>query len=422
MKVRLGQYWRNIAHQAFGNALAQLIAVGGIPILTRIYSPEVFALQGVFVQVVIFLSAIVLLRYEYVIPLLKDQAEAVMVSVWAIRLGCIMTAFLTACLWLILLLGKGAALGFELSYLFLLAPITAFLVSISILVQNEAQRVIDFKRSAVSEAVSKIFYILSGVSFSGLPGGVGLLLTTGVSALGKTIALSRYILFYQRIKGLQNKNDTRMLLRQYKSRSVGMILSNCILTAATLIPLVFIGAKYGSNSLGQYSLVISTIFLPSALIGSAVGSVFYQKAASYWNEDRKTEITSLWYYTLVKLFFLSAPIYSLIFLLSEWAYPFIFGEQWAQSGQLAKLISVSAFFSFLAGPLDRVTLILKIGYYLPLIHAVRLVAIISVVVFSEASDASIDGFIVLLIVVMSSVYLMDIVAARVLVGLRVRHG
>lgn len=417
----LAQYWKNIARQASGNALAQLIAVGGIPILTRIYSPEVFALQGIFVQVVIFLSAIVLLRYEYVIPLLKDQAEAVMISVWAIRVGCIITVFLTACLWLILLRSDGSIFGFQLSYLFLLAPITAFLVSISVMVQNEAQRLIDFKRSAASEVVSKMFYILSGVGFSALPGGVGLLLTTGVSALGKTIALNRYIIFHRDVKGLPDSNDITMLVGQYKSRSVGMILSNCILTAATLIPLIFIGAKYGQNSLGQYSLVISTIFLPSALIGSAVGSVFYQKAASYWNEDRKAEITRLWHYTLVKLIFLSAPIYLIIFLLSEWAYPFIFGEQWAQSGQIAKLISVSAFFSFLAGPLDRVTLILRIGYYLPLIHAMRLVAIISAVIFSEVSNASIDEFIVLFIVVMSFVYLVDIAAARVLVGLRVRH-
>ena len=345
-----------------------------------------------------------------------------MVSFWAVSVGCIMTGFLTVSILLISLFSEGEILGFELSSYFLLAPITAFFLSLSVMFQLEAQRAMDFKGSALSEAVSKVFYILSGVVFSVLPSGIGLLLTTGASAFGKMIALKAHVLTYQDFNNRQSKEDTLRLVSRYKLRSIGMVVSNCILTAATIVPLAFIGVNYGANSLGQYSLVISTIFLPSALIGSAVGSVFYQKAASFWNQNQKVEITNLWRYTLGKLFFLSAPIYLVVFFICEWAYPFIFGPQWALSGELAKWISISAFFSFLAGPLDKITLIFKIGYYLPLIHFVRLVLISLVVLLCERNNASIDEFIVFFVGVMSFIYLMDIGVARFIVGLRVRHG
>ena len=43
-------YWRDIRWQASGNALAQLVGIPGMPLLTRLYMPADFATQSLFAQ------------------------------------------------------------------------------------------------------------------------------------------------------------------------------------------------------------------------------------------------------------------------------------------------------------------------------------------------------------------------------------
>ena len=72
VKQRLSQspYWKDIIWQASGNSLAQGIGILSMPILTRIYTPNDFAILNIFIQVVAFMS-IMTLRYEYFIIIIK---------------------------------------------------------------------------------------------------------------------------------------------------------------------------------------------------------------------------------------------------------------------------------------------------------------------------------------------------------------
>ena len=75
---RLSNYWRDVAWQSFGSTLAHVVSIAGLPVLTRLYTPEEFAVQALFLQVVTFGTAIVTWRYEYfvLLPKLDDDARA----------------------------------------------------------------------------------------------------------------------------------------------------------------------------------------------------------------------------------------------------------------------------------------------------------------------------------------------------------
>src|SRR5690606_4627856 len=97
------------------------------------------------------------------------------------------------------------------------------------------------------------------------------------------------------------------LIKKYKGRAKGMVISNTILTFSGLLPILFISKQYGATSLGQFSLVMATIFLPSGLVGAAVGNVFYQRSANLWNTGSYIELKNLWQDTLIKLIFFAIP-------------------------------------------------------------------------------------------------------------------
>lgn len=402
-------YWKDVLFQASGNSAAQFIGILGLPILTRLYAPESFADQAVFVQLTALLVAFVTFRYEYFVPLLKSKEESLVLSHWVIKIGLLMSLFATFVIVAVDWSDCLVSTGLKISYYYYLAPITAYLISLSFLYQHEAQRVRDYKQSALAEVVSKSAYVIFGTIGSFFNLGVGLILTSAFGALGKISVLRKYIYLpsYD-----VNREIACDLIKIYRSRAIGMIMANSMLTFSGLIPLYLISSLYGAITLGQFSLVMATIFLPSGLIGSAVGNVFYQRAGVFYNERAFDNLNKLWSETIIKLMFFALPVYVFVFFVSPWAYPFVFGEAWGDAGKYAQIMSVAAFFSFIAGPVDRLSLVLGLAYYLPIIHMVRLTLIIIMAIIARNYDYSIADYITGYSMVMAIVYICDIFICR----------
>ena len=70
------QYFKDILWQASGNTIAQIIGILGIPILTRLFSPEDFAIQALFLQLSGFLAGILAYRFDYLIVIPKYNFHA----------------------------------------------------------------------------------------------------------------------------------------------------------------------------------------------------------------------------------------------------------------------------------------------------------------------------------------------------------
>ena len=62
-----------------------------------------------------------------------------------------------------------------------------------------------------------------------------------------------------------------------------LVGSHLMATVTGAAPLLYISHAYGSNPLGQFALVMSTIFLPASLLGAASCQVYYQRAAADWS-------------------------------------------------------------------------------------------------------------------------------------------
>lgn len=408
--IKKSSYWNDILLQASGNSIAQAIGILGMPVLTRLYSPDIFAIQAVFIQVVVFLTAFISFRYEYFLQLLDDIEQSYSFILFIMCIGFLMTLVLTLIILLLNVTNFFGLYNLTISGFFYWAPITAYFVCISIAIQHEAQRQGEFKVTSIAEVSSKVSYIASGAILVIFLNGLGLILTTIFGAIGRLVTLRQYvILFFTNIKKITINKE---LIKSYKGRSGGMVFSNTILSFSGLLPMLFISKQYGVTTLGQFSLVMATVFLPSGLIAKAVGNVFYQRSAQLWNTRNHIELKKLWKDTLIKILIFAIPTYSIIYLISPWAYPFIFGNIWLQAGEIAQVMSLAAFFSFLAGPLDRISLVLGIGYYLPLMHIIRLIMICSAIISVFILDIKAVDFILIFSIGMSLIYIFDIVLCR----------
>ncbi|MES2585561.1 MAG: oligosaccharide flippase family protein [Pseudomonadota bacterium] len=407
-------YLRDIAHVFSGNALSQLIGLAALPFLTRLYSPSDFALQNLFVQTIGFATIVSSWRYEYLMVSTSSELLAAGLQRLVVTLSILMMLIATPAIYfwsdsLANALGNDAIAPF-----LTLAPLAATLTSIGIAMQGRAQRNLLYKISSMSEVLSRSAYVAIALCGAKLFNGAwGLILGSIFSASTKIAffiySTTAYSEWNFRVPWVEFKKGKIWIAGKTYWRLAGsMSFSHFLMSATGLIPVVFIGRIYGSAILGQYSLVLATLFLPSALIGNAIGQVYYQRAASAWSQGMGFK--GLWVNTARMQAWIGVPLFFIGALISPWLYPAIFGFQWHLSGNMAVLMMPAAFFSFLSSPLDRGCLVVNAWRYVVLWHAFRVTTTTFVSFLAYWFNLTIEAYLLVLSIQMSACYLVDFIA------------
>lgn len=404
---RFSSHWRDVVWQLSGTGLAQLVGIAGIPVLTRLYTPEDFAVQSLFLQVVTYAAALVTWRYEYFVqlPRLDDDVRAL--NRLVLMLGCFTVVVSTPLLWIFRDVVAGQLGNSDVAPWLVLAPITAVLFSWSVAIQNNAQRRGDFKTSGLSELVGKLAYVSTGIvgAFAHL-GAAGLVITSGASAIGKAAFGIWWQPAGERSAQHVEADAVRRVRSRYGKLASSTVFAHVLSTSAIALPQVAMARLYGADILGQFALVMATVFLPTALIGVAVGHVYYQRAAITWAEG--APFVTLWREMALKLLMMGVPVYLLVALLSKVAYPLVFGDQWDVAGGFATWMAAAAFVSFVSTPMERTCLIVGAGSYLILWSLGRLISIVMVVWVAVALEFSPSSFVVAFVVQMCMALAIDL--------------
>src|SRR5271155_2251607 len=86
-----GGFARSVSILAGGTAMAQVIAVAGSPILTRIYNPSDFGALQIFISLMGFALVIAAGRYEFALLLPEDEQSSIDILGVAILCVCLTT-------------------------------------------------------------------------------------------------------------------------------------------------------------------------------------------------------------------------------------------------------------------------------------------------------------------------------------------
>jgi len=127
-------------------------------------------------------------------------------------------------------------------------------------------------------------------------------------------------------------------------------------TAASQVPIFVITKFYGAVSTGLFSMTFKVINVPVTLISGAIAQVMHQRVTVIHN-DNPGGLRPF----IVKKFFLlllmTIPmILTLVFFGVE-LFIFVFGENWAEAGRYAAILSVAIAVRFAVSPLSSVMLL-----------------------------------------------------------------
>lgn len=379
---------KNIIKYSSGLALAQVVGFISLPIITRTYKPEEFGSYSLVVQFSILLSILISLRHEQTVILDNNK------QIIEFYLKKFERFFNKTFIFLIIFLILEIFLTDNITLISIILS-ALFLVNIGFL-SSKKLYLESYSKIGLSELANKIifstFVIFSSYIFN-----------YNNLVIGYIFGLFSKLTF---LKYKDNKIDYNKLIdkknMQSKKAGYSVAVSHMILSLVTIIPMLTIDKYYDKQILGDYALAIAVIFLPSTVIGVGIGNIYFEKLSK--SKDNFVKIFLNFFYISI---FVSSVLYLPLYFYSEEVFQIVFGSKWSNSGYIASVLCIPAFFGFITGVFDRTCLVFKFNFHGPIWHFSRLISTAAICFYTVINNITFNDFVNISAINMIILYLID---------------
>lgn len=320
----------NTTKLATGTALAQMLSLAFLPILTRKYSQDAFGFLATFSTVVGFISSFATLKYDTALILPKKNRDAYSL----LKLSNIVTFIITTICVLIIFLPFNyfdEYRGLEI--------LIGIGVILTINNNNSALwniRIKHFNTTSISKIIQSISifffqYILFSVyQYKGLIIG---------NILGLTIS-GFYLLITRKFDWGIYKSITHHEMTIQAKRYIDFpryfTFTNAILSFSSSLPVLFFVKYIPMSQIGLYGIAIKVIGQPVTLISNSIRSVILGDMAHKKNNNKP--IIKWYLYILVGLLIISLIISFILLIVSEQLVTLFLGKEWINSAVYIKML------------------------------------------------------------------------------------
>ena len=333
-----------------GGAAAQALPLLLGPWLTRLYTPAEFGQFHLLAAVAANLAVVACARYEFALPLARDEAEARSLS--------------ALCRWLLLaatllasLLGAGWAVWVGQWWPLQLPLLVAAmgLVSLATLGAMRAQR---FRALATGRVVQH-----GGTAL--LQGAAGTLGAGSTGLIGASVAatLACAALLWRRLPRWWQLPRAELVAVARRHRDFPLLNTPHAFAGALqdTLALALIAAWQGPAAAGFWGLALRYLKAPATLVGGAVSQALYPAlaagstqhpplAAGGATPSARAAVRRV----MAVLAAIALPLVLLVLGLAPWAFEAAFGAPWRGAGELARCLAVYVGLHFVASPLSVV--------------------------------------------------------------------
>ena len=123
------------------------------------------------------------------------------------------------------------------------------------------------------------------------------------------------------------------------------------------LPIFLINNFFDASIVGLYSLSVKMLEMPLRFIGTAIGSVFKQRAAQDYNKLGNCK--NIFLKTSLTLLLISAFPVIIIGVFAPNIFEVIFGNKWIKSGVFTQLLMPMIFFKLIVSPVSYIFYIYK---------------------------------------------------------------
>ncbi len=328
----------NVLAVASGTTLAQVVVLVFSPLITRIYGPEAFGVQGVFLSLISILWPLVALRFPMAIVIAKSDDEVQLLTQLSIATSVVMSSVLLFAIFIfyddIISVFSIESLGGSIFIL----PVALIFVTIQDVMDYRAARLGAFQVIAVVTVVQAFLTNLSRV-LGGIiaPVSVTLVIVTSIAP-----GIQAFLLAWKNCGRFGpfpavDFHRLRALASAHRDFPVYRAPTDMLNAASQSIPVIILAALFSPAAAGAYVLARSVLNLPANILGSAIGNVLYARFAEMARDNKPVAPLA----TKATLFLLlPSPVILLGAQFAPEVFGFVFGEEWTVSGIYARWMAI----------------------------------------------------------------------------------
>lgn len=353
-KIFSNPFFRSVLILLGGTTVAQTIPVLFSPILSRMFSPEQFGIYGIYITTINILTVLVCLKYDFAIVVAEEEREAGLLFWLCILIVAVFSVVSVAAF----------PFASEISSLFnvkdvqwvYLTPISVALIGINGVLTYYNIRLKQYK-DITNGLIIKSIVLSVGQLAAGFLGffSVGLIVAHILSFAAGNTRLIKNLRGKVSLSGVHFKEI--LIVAKKHSRYPKYTLAGSIAnTMAYNIISYFLSGIYNTTQLGYYSMVNRALGIPLNAVGTSVGQVFMRHAAENKNGG---DLAGVFSRVSRAMFFLSFPIFLLLYFFAPQVAGFVFGEEWIPAGRFIKILIPLFMIRFVVSPISTSALVLE---------------------------------------------------------------
>ncbi|MCF7917300.1 MAG: oligosaccharide flippase family protein [Candidatus Omnitrophica bacterium] len=373
---------KDVLKMASAPFCTQILAIILMPIVTRLYNPDVYGIFHLFSSVVAPIAAFAGFSYSSAVVLPKKDDLASNLLFISIASTVFIALLTIPFIWfgsnLILRWLKAPEL---IIYLWLI-PIDIFAHGMYLSLRFWNVRCKCFGRIAVSRIsnalVNKGIIIIAGFSGFAISGSLIVGSIAGSLAmsfvLGEKIWKKNKLLFKDSIRW----SNIIKVLKRYRKFPIYNLPMGLFSRLSPVITIFLFSFYFSKSVIGYYGLSLVVLSVPVTFIGSSIGEVFYERVARARHENRDALLVEKLFKQMV---WISMLPFLILAVSGDSIFSFVFGINWQEAGVYAQILSFKMFISFIIGPvLSLVNVLEKQEIKLFLYIATTIVTFISITI------------------------------------------
>lgn len=357
MRIKIGEYDKDIFKVFSGTVVAQAIAFLITPFIAKQYGPAEYGIYAGFLATISILSVLSTGKYELAImlPENKKEVEVLMeLSNWINLFVCLIIAlFMILCP--IDFLNSLFGLKSSSRLLFLIVPfgtylLAAFQVFNYWLVREKKYSVLSFNK-----ILRSVLFGLFAISFG--------YLWPKALFLASALTLSHFfsnIFLRLKLKGL-NLNSQLILTSEkraafmkigkiYRRFPIYILPAELMNVVCAQLPVFVFLWIFNPKDSGYFSFILTLLNVPISLFAGAILDVFKEKASRDYRETGSCR--EVYLNTLKKMLMISVFPFIFIWFLGNDIIIFLFGEQWSGAGKFLNILLFMFLLKFISSPLS----------------------------------------------------------------------
>jgi len=344
------KFFSRVRSVLIGTLGAQVISLGVMLLLVRLYSPGELGSFNVWLSFATIMAVVVTGRYELALfsGNMNDDSKPIIKLVLLITVALSIIATVLVAI---------ASSFFEQvpsivkSYSFVLAFVVFGMGAnkglLSLLAFQQAFNKLGIARVALAGAIA-VAQVLAGYFALGVSG-----LIYG-QTIGVLLATLLVFFWFDRswLKSCwdESTRSVRTVAFRYRDFPKFSLPADLTNTVASQLPVILIASRFGAEAAGWFALTIKMMGAPVTLLATSVLDVFKEQAARDYRVTGSCR--TIFLRTFIVLALLALPPFVLFWWLGEWAFMFVFGAEWMESGRYAILLIPMFYMRFVVSPLS----------------------------------------------------------------------